>query len=350
MHRPHRIYPFFQKNRFFNYAGETYEGFLHSLLLIAESLRNKALGLRRIRRDWVNHYIELVPYDLSIPYTSPHPRVTWLGHSTFLIQVSGFNLITDPMFGNPSSLFRRLVKPVILPEQVPPIDVILISHNHLDHMNAESLYVLARKNSRVKILVPLGDKAWFDRRGFTHVEEYTWWESLTLDKFDSKLTFTFLPAHHWSGRGIFDRNKSLWGSWMIQSSEHNLYFAGDTAYARHFKAIATEFGRIDTALMPIGPCEPHEDMGVTHMNAEQAGQAFIELGAQRFIPCHWGTLWFGTDYPLLPVERLQAWWQKNLGVVKAAQLDILKFGQTITCYPLQDQIVLDATPTKNITV
>ena len=327
MRRSHRLYPFFQNNRFFNYPGEKQEGMIRSGFMLLESLLNKAYGLRKLKRNWVAQYSEPMLVDLQTLHHGAHPLITWVGHSTFLIRMSGLSIITDPMFGNPSFLFHRITRPGVTLEQLPPIDVVLISHNHLDHMHADSLLAIAKKNSNVKILVPLGDKAWFERRGFLHVEEYAWWDGVII----ASTVFTFLPAHHWSGRGLFDRNKSLWGSWMIQSAEHNLYFAGDSAYGRHFKAIATEFCRIDTALMPIGPCEPHEDMKLTHMSAEQAGQAFIDLGAQRFIPTHWGTLWFGTDYPLLPIERLQNWWKKNPAALEAAELKLLKFGETVAC-------------------
>lgn len=329
--RSHRIYPFFQNGRFFNYQGERYETFFQSAVGLLQSLYYKVKGLRCLPDSWAHGYIEVFPANLHALYTSSQPRITWVGHSTFLIQISGLNIITDPLLGDPSFLFSRMVKPLLTAEQLPLIDVVLISHNHPDHMNTTSLYALANKNSKMKILVPLGDKAWFERHGFEHVEEYTWWEQRVIEKGNHEIIFSFLPARHWSGRGMFDRNKALWGSWMIQSPEHNLYFAGDTAYSSHFAAITTEFGRVDTAILPIGPCEPQEDMLATHMNAEQAGQALFDLGAKRLIPCHWGTLWFGADYPLAPVERLRTWWQENKIALKTAELHLMKFGQTIVC-------------------
>lgn len=330
----HRIYPYLKDNRFCNYPGEKQEGILRSTFSLLESLLQKTRGLRRLRQQW-NSSAELFVSDSA--RRSEDPLITWVGHSTFLINVCGLNIITDPIFGNPSFLFPRMMPPGITLEQAPIIDVVLISHNHLDHMHAQTLSALAEKNSNIKILVPLGDKAWFDKRGFKDVQEYSWWEDVTVKAatHEQAVTFTFLPAVHWSGRGIFDKNKSLWGSWMISSGQagayaHNLYFAGDTAYGRHFKAIATEFGRVDTVLMPIGPCEPHEDLQISHVNAEQAGQAFLDLGADRFIPMHWGVFWFGTDYPLMPIERLQTWWKKEEAVASKV-LNPLKFGESIEC-------------------
>lgn len=332
-----RIYPYKQNDRFCNYPGEKQEGMLRSSFSLLESLLQKTRGLRRLKQQW-NSSSDL--FQPAIHRTSTDPRITWVGHSTFIINVGGLNIITDPIFGNPSFLFPRMMPPGVTLEQVPRIDVVLISHNHRDHMHAPTLYALHEKNSNIKILVPLGDKAWFDKRGFKDVQEYTWWDGDTVTSTAGcAVSFTFLPAVHWSGRGLFDKNKSLWGSWMISSLAsaggpavaHNLYFAGDTAYGRHFKAIATEFGRIDTVLMPIGPCEPHEDLHITHVNAEQAGQAFLDLGADRFIPMHWGVFWFGTDYPLMPIERLQAWWKKQEADVATKTLNPLKFGESIEC-------------------
>lgn len=326
----HRIYPYKKDNRFCNYPGEKQEGMLRSAFSLLESLLQKTRGLRRLKQQW-NSSSDLFAPDAS--RMSTDPLITWVGHSTFIINICGLNIITDPIFGNPSFLFPRMMPPGITLEQAPIIDVVLISHNHLDHMHAQTLYALAEKNSNIKILVPLGDKAWFDKRGFKDVQEYTWWEGVTVQSPTSAhaVAFTFLPAVHWSGRGMFDKNKSLWGSWMIASPDHNIYFAGDTAYGRHFKAIATEFGRVDTVLMPIGPCEPHEDLQITHVNAEQAGQAFLDLNGDCFIPMHWGVFWFGTDYPLMPVERLHAWWKKQEAVVAAKVVNPLKFGESIEC-------------------
>ena len=273
----HRIYPYFKDGRFYNYLGEKQEGMIRSGFMILESLLQKTRGLRRLKQQWNSSVQSSLPIARRI---SSDPLVTWVGHATFLINISGLNILTDPIFDSPSIFFPRMTAPGLSLEQMPSIDIVLISHNHRDHLNEPALKELYKKNAQMKLLVPLGDKQWLQHRGFANVEEYTWWDNGTIvGAGGEKVIFTFLPAIHWSGRGVFDRNKSLWGSWMIQSSGHNLYFAGDTAYGRHFKAIATEFGQIDTVLMPIGPCEPHEDLQLTHVNAEQAGQAFLELGA-----------------------------------------------------------------------
>lgn len=323
----YRIYPYFKNNRFSNYPGEKYESILRSAFMLVESLLQQKKGLKELKRHWV---LQKPVFLSTALHTDPQPIITWVGHATFIIQISGLVIATDPIFGNPSSFFKRITKPGIQLEHLPAVDVVLLSHNHLDHMHYPSLWAIAKKNPRVRFLVPLGDKAGMQKQGFTHVEEYTWWDAVEIfGTTNESIKFSFLPALHWSGRGVFDRNKSLWGSWMIQSSAHTLYFAGDTAYGKHFKAIAEEFPVIDTALMPIGPCEPSEDTQLTHMGPEQAGQAFLDLQARCFIPMHWGVYWFGIDYPLLPMERLQAWWQGNLENLEGRTLAAMKFGESL---------------------
>ncbi|HVX00117.1 MAG TPA: MBL fold metallo-hydrolase, partial [Candidatus Babeliaceae bacterium] len=272
---------------------------------------------------------------------------------------------------SPSIFFPRLIPAGITFNRLPPIDVVLISHNHPDHMDASTLYALEQHHT-VTFMVPQGDKAWFDRRGFKRVREYMWWDQYThtpLRAGTGDITLTFLPALHWSQRGVFDRNRSLWGSWMVEgihappitpllsdsTSGHNLldktttisidsvqqnenpqhyriYFAGDTAYGKHFDAIAREFSTIDVALMPVGPCEPSTWMRSSHVSAEEAGQGFLDLRARQFIPMHWGTYWFGLEYPLIPIDRLLSWWQSHVHL-SGQSLSLIKFGESITITP-----------------
>ncbi len=252
------------------------------------------------------------------------PQITWIGHATFLIQLSGITILTDPIFGDATFLFKRIVAPTISIEALPSIDYILISHNHRDHMDTESLMRIKNLYPNVKVLVPEGDKAWFIKHNFTHVTECEWWESFTT----GSCKFTFLPAYHWSGRGIHDRNKSLWGSWMVESSEKTIYFAGDTAYWKHFVCIRHYFPSIDIALIPIGPCKPIKYMRKSHLNAYLAVKAFIELGAKKLIPMHWGTFYFGTDYFTTPIELLQQAWQAQEYVLANKVVLPLKLGES----------------------
>jgi L-ascorbate metabolism protein UlaG (beta-lactamase superfamily) len=176
-----------------------------------------------------------------------------------------------------------------------------------------------------EILVPEGDERWFSRWGFATVRPLRWGQHYDHETAQRSVRCTFLPAHHWSRHGLFDRNKSLWGSWMISDGFHTIYFAGDSAYGDHYKEIAAHFPSIDLALMPIAPCEPHNWLKATHMNAEQAVTATIDLEARSMIPMHWGVFNFGYDHPTAAVERvIKEWRQRGM---PAEQLLLPKIGQ-----------------------
>lgn len=253
-------------------------------------------------------------------------QITWIGHATFLIQVEGFNILTDPVFGSITPFYPRNVEPGILLDRLPPIDLLLISHNHWDHMHRPTLLKLRNRFERwgTTILIPDGDERWFKRWGFKDVHPLTWGATHTIFTAERELRATFLPTRHWSRHGFFDLNKSLWGSWMISTDYQHIYFAGDSAYGDHFKQIAEHFHDIDVALLPIAPCEPHEWLAASHLNAEQAVQAFADLKARLFIPMHWGTFNFGCDVPLAPVQRLQKSW-----AISPERLLLPKIGQRL---------------------
>lgn len=316
--KKHRIYPYFKDGRFYNNCHEKKPAYILPTL----NMLIEWYFCRRHKKDT----------DLSSWLKKSKPvekskklAITWIGHSSFLIQIDNINILTDPIFGNLTPLFKRLVPPGITIEDLPKIDYVIISHNHPDHMDSSSLKKLKKldKISDSKILVPINDKKWFTYRSFDYnnVFESIWWDKLNF----KDIEFTFLPAYHWSQRGIFDYNKSLWGSWMISCNNTNIYFAGDTGYSNHFKSISQEFENIDIAIMPIGPCEPHEWMKEVHVNAEEAGQGFLDLNAKSFIPMHWGTYFFGIDNFYSPYNRLINWWEKQK--LNYQKLHILKFGE-----------------------
>ncbi len=312
---PHKklFQPFRHKGRFFNHPNEKHHSsFWPTLMVFAEWFWT--IG-KRGSVDNTFWYDPIEPIEKSDDLT-----MTWIGHSTFLIQVAGVNILTDPVFGH-LPFFRRQVKPGISLQKVPNIDYVLLSHNHRDHMDAAALSYF-KDHPECTFLVPLGDKKWFIKRGFKKVKEYTWWERELF----GDVEFTFLPALHWSQRSLRDFNTSLWGSWMIQVKDHSIYFAGDTSYAGHFSAIAKEFPRITHTIMPIGPCEPRKWMAASHLSAEEAGQAFLDLNAEKFIPMHWGTFNFGSDRHEAPYERILSWWHKQK-VVEEKELLVLKVGQ-----------------------
>ncbi len=254
------------------------------------------------------------------------PVITWIGHSTFLIQVAGKNILTDPIFGSLSFIFRRLIPAVVKVQDLPPIDYVLISHNHFDHMDSQALLQLKQQFPLMKILVPMGDKEWFDRHLFPKVSEHMWWDEIV----EQDLKFTFLPANHWSQRTLFDKNRSLWGSWMLQVANFKLYFAGDTSWGPHFEQIGAEFENIDVALLPIAPGEPRSWMKSSHIDAKEAVQAFIKLKAKMFIPMHWGTYHLGFDDFSAPITLLKQSWQDMKNQLLGKQLKIMKFGELLS--------------------
>ncbi len=330
-----KTFPYRIKGRFFNHPEEKAIGFFDPVSMCIRAFFQRNNGVEELRNSWTT---ECDVASLSEP--NENPRIVWIGHSTFLIKIGKFTLLTDPILGTPSKIFfPRLTNPGISPEKLPPIDAILISHNHPDHLDIPSLKLIENKNPSVSICVPWGDKKWLDKKGFKHVSEYMWWDEIKLSlprKQDlilenASIDLTFLPAHHLTRQSLFDRNASLWGSWLIKKDDRTIYFAGDTAYSDHFRIIAHNTPPIDIALMPISPCEPREHMQKNHISAEEAGEAFLELKASRFIPMHWGTYHFGEDYPLTPIHRIQAWWESQKTALIGRKLDLLKIGQLCTC-------------------
>lgn len=301
--------------------GLRHEWFLPVCKTILHSLRIY-FGNKELKKEIVRQFVQKP----SFPDRSQEPKITWIGHSTFLIQIAGKNIITDPIFGSLSFVFRRLVPSVIKVSDLPPIDYILVSHNHFDHMDSKSLQDIKLRFPSVKVLVPMGDKQWFDKHDFADVCELMWWDEI-VDPIIKDLKITFLPANHWSQRTLFDKNKSLWGSWMIQIATFKIYFAGDTSWGNHFAQIGDEFKDIDIACMPIAPGEPRDWMKETHINAREAVQAFIKLRAKTFVPMHWGTFHLGFDDFYTPIKLLKSSWQEFKHELEHKDLKILKFGE-----------------------
>ncbi|UNE35771.1 MBL fold metallo-hydrolase [Vermiphilus pyriformis] len=313
--------PYFDGTRFYNYKGEPAQSFFdHAIKGFFQSL-----PARTIRKSF-NPEMWLKPSPIKRFATKP--TITWIGHATFLIQLSGLNILTDPIFGNASILYPRLLRPGIELSQLPPIDVVLISHNHPDHMDVSTLSYLMQEHKPL-FLVPTGDGSWFTKKGYKNVQELTWWQEYFISTQSTK--FTFLPSFHWSQRTPWDKNRSLWGSWMITEDSFSCYFAGDTAYSSHFSHIAQVWGRpIDIALLPIAPCEPFKEMRTTHMDAAQAGQAVRDLNALRCVPMHWGAFQFGTDYFIEPVAQLVRWWHEQSMARYGYHLDLMLMGTAYT--------------------
>ena len=252
--------------------------------------------------------------------------VTWIGHATFLVQMGGLNILTDPIFSERCSPVQfagsRRVTPVPLdPGRLPQIDYVVISHNHYDHLDRGSVRLLGNGPTW---FVPLGLKAWFARQGITNVVELDWWDRAGLSHGG---VVTCVPAQHFSSRSPWDRNKALWAGWVLATPGHRVYFAGDTGYGPHIAEIGARTGPPDLALLPIGAYRPEWFMLAVHTNPAQAVQAHLDLRAGRSIGMHWGTFIL-SDEPILEPPRL---FRESAG--KAGLTDeeiiVLRHGQTV---------------------
>lgn len=211
-------------------------------------------------------------------------RTTFINHATTLIELNGVHLITDPVYTRTVAfILPRLRKPGIPFENLPPIEFILISHNHYDHLNLRTLRRLRRKHQST-IIVPHGVAHYARKTGFKDIIEMNWWD--TYEK--SGLHITCVPAKHFSGRTPWDRNKSLYCGYVVESNGCCVYYAGDTGYGDFFKEIAKRFVP-NVALLPIGAYKPYEWFKKIHMSPHAALQAFLDLRAQHLVPIHWGT-------------------------------------------------------------
>lgn len=234
-------------------------------------------------------------------------RITFVNHATLLVQVDGLNILTDPIWSERCSPVswagpKRHRPPGIRFEDLPPIDVILISHNHYDHLDLPTLRRLAAVHEPV-ISVGLGNGALLEREGIdAEVRELDWWESVAASE---EVRLHFVPAQHFSARGMCDRNASLWGGWMIRGLSGRIYFAGDTGWGPHFEMIRDRLGAPDVALLPIGAFRPIWFMSPVHISPEESIEAHRTLGAGTSIPIHYGTFHLGDDGETEAIDKLR---------------------------------------------
>ena len=231
------------------------------------------------------------------------PRLIWFGHSSFLVQMGGKNLLFDPVFSDvpaphPWLGVKRYSNELpITPEELPEIDAVLISHDHYDHLDYASITKLKAKTKH--FFVPLGVGKHLAVWGVdpSRITELDWWEEQKLDALDVVLT----PARHFSGRRMTNRNKTLWGGWLVKSDDHSLFFSGDSGYGPHFKQVSERYGDIDFALLECG--QYNEKWPHIHMMPEQTVQAAQDLNARVMMPVHWGAFTLSLHQWTDPVER-----------------------------------------------
>jgi L-ascorbate metabolism protein UlaG (beta-lactamase superfamily) len=241
--------------------------------------------------------------DFPLKELSPGQRMSavFINHSTALIRLQGMTILTDPIYAERASPFsfagpKRARAPGISFENLPPIDVVLVSHNHYDHLDLETLRRLDGKFKPL-FIVPLGNEKLLKNSGIQNVKEIDWWEEVRVR--DTRFILT--EAQHWSARSLWDKNETLWGSFMIDNGAAKIFFGGDTGYSEHFLTIKSRLGTPDVALLPIGSYQPDWFMRAHHMNPEEAVKAHLDLGAQKSIAIHYGTFQLsdeGIDEPV----------------------------------------------------
>lgn len=260
---------------------------------------------------WANHALQLdqIPRceaQLSDIYNPGEaPQITWIGHSTFLIQYAGINLLTDPVFSDRVSPFRftgpkRLTPLPITLKALPRIDLLVISHNHYDHLDRDTV---RHFGNNTRYLVPLGLKSWLRRQGIdsARIDELDWWDSCRI----GQVAATATPAQHWSGRGLNDRFRTLWASFHLDIQGFRVWFAGDTGYNQYqFREIGERLGGMDLALIPIGAYAPRWFMQPQHIDPAEAVKIHREIGAKFSIGMHWATFQLSAEALDDPRQKL----------------------------------------------
>lgn len=250
---------------------------------------------------------------------SADASLTWVGHASFFLRLGGARILTDPVFCPRIGPVSRLTPPGIALSDLPGVDIVVVTHNHRDHLDP---WTIKRLGAGPTYVVPLGNGPALRALGAQRVVELDWWESTSI----GDLSISIVPARHWSMRFPWDRNEALWGGCVIRSPEGTAYHSGDTAFFDQFEEIGRRAGPIDWAMLPIGAYEPRWFMEPQHMCPEEAVEAARLLGAKQFVAMHWGTFKL-TDEPIgEPPERARARWKEGGG--EDERLWILDIGET----------------------
>ena len=239
---------------------------------------------------------------------SDEDYVAWIGHATFIMKLGNITLITDPVFEkNMGPLIfgpKRYVDPALGIEEIPEINLFLLTHNHYDHLSTRTIQKFPYK--KAKVLTPLKLSKYFKRNGFLNVEEMDWYETTIVND----LKITLLPAVHWSKRSIWDTNKTLWGSFLIEYKNKKIFFSCDTGYGEIYKELGKKFGPIDLTFINIGaynfyPMSSRKDQSIYHTNPEQALQIGRDLKSKKIFGMHWGTVVLSLEPIFEPPKRFK---------------------------------------------
>ena len=314
---------FFLTFPFFAFAEDSLDNLEHHLpdgtYTNTSGIANKSSLKKVLKWSWERRSksVETFEFETKEPnyqkiYKNEEIMITWIGHESFLYQNKDINILTDPHFTERASPLsftgpKRYMAPGMKIDDLPDIDVVTISHSHYDHLDYGTVKSLSEKFKNILFVVPLGLKEWFEDKGIYNVKELDWWESTKVQR----TAITFAPVQHWSARGLFDRNESLWGAWHFKNNSHSFIHLGDTGYTNDFKEIRKKLGPVDLAAIPIGAYEPRWIMEFSHMNPEEAVMSYFDLEATEAVGMSWGTFIL-TDEPVTePLEKLNEALQRN---------------------------------------
>ena len=281
------------------------------------------------RQEWPEQVKNTAtPALVTGPVSEGEVHVTFVNHATCLIQMRGLTVLTDPIFSERASPVSwagpsRVRPPGLALDALPALDVVVVGHNHYDHLDLASLKAISDRLHPL-FLVPLGNAALLQEAGISNVVELDWWQRLALPSGGS---VQLVPSQHWSARGLFDRNRALWGSYVLEAAGTRVFFAGDTGYGPHFKAIRERVGPMDVSLLPIGAYEPRWFMKDQHMNPADAVKAHRDLASAASMGIHFGTFQLTDEGIHAPAIALgQALAQEH---VPAAAFRVPRVGETL---------------------
>lgn len=266
-------------------------------------------------------------------------RVTWVGHSTILLQIDGINLLTDPHFSDRASPVsflgpKRHQPPGIALHDLPPIRGVLISHNHYDHLDEYSIQQLINQNPDIQFYVPLGVQHWFKRNikgailsgNDRNVTAFDWDDQIQINGKTAPIHLHFLAVQHWSARTLFDRYQTLWGSWAILHPHFRFWFSGDLGYSPDTAVIGKSFGKFDMAAIAIGAYLPRWVMASSHITPDEAIQVMKDVNAKESIGIHWGTFELADESLDQPPKDLKEALKSHH---PTPNFRVLKHGQTV---------------------